>query len=402
MVLEKSYIDNILKKILNTTHLERYDFITEEYKPKETKYEGEKYFVTVKNSVNSDKLSLFIKRALVDSEIRKLLPIREFFINENNFYDQVWPNLEKFQESFGAKILFRKIPRCYLTTSKENAETIVLEKFSRFRANDPTKLFTIAQLLLIFQEYGRFHALSFAYKEKRPEEYQKLVSQIRDNYEYYKDIKMYVEAMNYSHQICLTYLDDKNASDIKLYNKYATNAMQIYVESSKYKGNKSVITHGDGWISNYMFHYDATGKPLDLRFVDFQLARIGTPVYDLSSCLYACSSPEHLSDFNRLLEVYYNSLSQSLTAMDCDPEKIYSFEDLTGDWKTYSKFGFSYAVFAISNYYLVEDESDIDDSLKIWNNNVNKKIIEEQTIDEVNAKSRLTLLLRYMVTNGFL
>ncbi|XP_050513265.1 uncharacterized protein LOC126888880 isoform X2 [Diabrotica virgifera virgifera] len=349
MVLEKSYIDNILKKILNTTHLEHYDFITEEYKPKETKYEGEKYFVTVKNSVNSDKLSIFIKRALVDSEIRKLLPIRGFFINENNFYDQVWPNLEKFQESYGRKILFRKIPRCYLTTSKENAETIVLEKLSRFRANDLTELFTIEQLLLIFQEYGRFHALSFAYKEKRPEEYQKLVSQIRDNYEYYKDIKMYVEAMNYSHK--------------------------------------------------------ATGKPLDLRFVDFQLARIGTPVYDLASCLYACSSPEHLSDFNRLLEVYYSSLSQSLTAMDCDPEKIYSFEDLTGDWKKYSKFGFSYAVFAISNYYLVEDESDIDDSLKIWNNNVNKKIIEEQTkqtIDVVNAKSRLTLLLRHMVTNGFL
>ncbi|XP_072395690.1 uncharacterized protein [Diabrotica undecimpunctata] len=400
MVLEKSYIDNILKKILKTTHLEHYDFITEEHKPKETKYEGEKYFVTVKSNVNSDKLCLFIKRALVDNKIRKLLPIREFFINENYFYEHVWASLEQFQESYEGKFLFRKIPNCYMTNSKENAETIVLEKLNHFRANDVTELFTREQLLLVFQEYGRFHALSFAYKEKRPEEYQKLVSQIRDNYEYYKDIKMYVEAMNYSHQTCLSYLDDKTASDIKYYNKYATNAMEIYIESSQYKGNKSVVTHGDGWISNYMFHYDATGKPLDLRFVDFQLSRIGTPVYDLSSCLYACSSPDHLSDFNRLLEVYYNSLSQSLRAMDCDPDKIYSFEDLTGDWKTYSKFGFSYAVFAIRNS-LVEDQSDIDDSLKVWNNNMTKKM-EEQTIDVVNVKSRLTLLLRHMVTNGFL
>ncbi|CAG9833073.1 unnamed protein product [Diabrotica balteata] len=400
MVLEKSYIDNIFKKILKTTHLEHYDFITEEHKPKETKYEGEKYFVTVKSSVNSDKLCLFIKRALVDSEIRKLLPIREFFINENYFYEHVWASLEHFQESYGGKFVFHKIPKCYLTNSKQNSETIVLEKLTHFRANDLTELFTREQLLLVFQEYGRFHALSFAYKEKHPQEYQRLVSQIRDNYKHYKDIKMYVEAMNYSHKICVSYLDDKIASDIKHYSQYATNAMEIYIESSQYKGNKSVVTHGDGWISNYMFHYDTTGKPLDLRFVDFQLSRIGTPVYDLSSSLYACSSPDLFSDFNRLLEVYYSSLSQSLRGMDCDPDKIYSFEDLTRDWKTYSKFGFSYAVFAITKS-LVEDESDIDDSLNTWNNNMTKNM-EEQTVDVVNVKSRLTLLLRHMVINGFL
>nr|CAH7750542.1 unnamed protein product [Callosobruchus chinensis] len=61
-----------------------------------------------------------------------------------------------------------------------------------------------------------------------------------------------------------------------------------------------------------MFSYDETNTAKDIRLIDFQLCRIGTPVFDLSYCFYSGASKALLSQLSYFLDVYHQSLSQSL------------------------------------------------------------------------------------------
>jgi predicted GNAT family acetyltransferase len=102
----------------------------------------------------------------------------------------------------------------------------------------------------------------------------------------------------------------------------------------------SVLNHGDFWTNNMMFHYcPETGKPDQVRFVDFQLTRYSTLVLDLQYFIHTSASEQERSEYTEhLLQVYHTELQDTLRKRGCD-HHIYTFEQLKTEYKDRSFFG---------------------------------------------------------------
>lgn len=66
----------------------------------------------------------------------------------------------------------------------------------------------------------------------------------------------------------------------------------------------AVISHGDCWAPNFLLSDQTT--PLRAKLVDFQLARVSSPILDLSFFIYSCTSQELRRDYyEHLLKVNF-------------------------------------------------------------------------------------------------
>lgn len=77
-----------------------------------------------------------------------------------------------------------------------------------------------------------------------------------------------------------------------------------------------------------------------MKLLDFQQIGCASPVNDLSFCLYSGASKLILDKLDDLLVLYINSFSETLTKLNCKPQKPYTLEKLRKEWKEYCKFGF--------------------------------------------------------------
>lgn len=69
----------------------------------------------------------------------------------------------------------------------------------------------------------------------------------------------------------------------------------------------------------FFFSIGENGKLDGVKFVDFQLAGIFSPVYDLAYFLCTSTSPKVLKDqLDELLSVYYERFSDTLRKTGCD------------------------------------------------------------------------------------
>ncbi|XP_014284818.1 uncharacterized protein [Halyomorpha halys] len=73
------------------------------------------------------------------------------------------------------------------------------------------------------------------------------------------------------------------------------------------------LNHGDLWNNNMMFKHNWEGKPIELRFVDFQLPHYNSPCLDVIYYIYTCIKP-HLrrQNYKSLIKFYHDSLTSSL------------------------------------------------------------------------------------------
>jgi hypothetical protein len=105
-------------------------------------------------------------------------------------------------------------------------------------------------------------------------------------------------------------------------------------------GSLSVLNHGDFWVNNMMFHYcPETGKPDQIRFIDFQMSRYSTPALDLQYFIYSSlSEPVRYEYTEHLLEVYHTELRDTLKALGCD-HHVYTIEQLKKEYEDASFYG---------------------------------------------------------------
>ncbi|RZC34659.1 EcKinase, DUF1679, and/or APH domain containing protein, partial [Asbolus verrucosus] len=113
---------------------------------------------------------------------------------------------------------------------------------------------------------------------------------------------------------------------------------EVVTENCEY----SAILHGDCWSNNIMFKYDKTenGKKLvDVRLIDWQGIKVGSPVCDLAYCLYSGTCKDVFDNLDEYLKIYHKSFSSSLKKLGSDPEKLFPFEAFKEQWKKFAKFG---------------------------------------------------------------
>ncbi|XP_046749575.1 uncharacterized protein LOC124413193 [Diprion similis] len=80
----------------------------------------------------------------------------------------------------------------------------------------------------------------------------------------------------------------------------------------------NVLTHGDVWTNNMMFRYDENDKPIDHRFLDFQISNYASPVLDLLY-FFATSPNDDVRKQHRELIVreYHATLIDAMTKLKC-------------------------------------------------------------------------------------
>ncbi|XP_012522802.1 uncharacterized protein LOC105828823 [Monomorium pharaonis] len=81
----------------------------------------------------------------------------------------------------------------------------------------------------------------------------------------------------------------------------------------------ATLVHHDFWVNNMMFKYDESGKPINMKIVDFQLTVYNYGVDDLVFFLISSSRKDvldnHLDD---MIDFYYDSFIESLKSLSVD------------------------------------------------------------------------------------
>ena len=131
-----------------------------------------------------------------------------------------------------------------------------------------------------------------------------------------------------------------------------------------------------------------------MRLIDFQVLRAGSPVCDLSYCLYSGASKKIFDNLNDYLKIYYNSFSSFVKSLGSDPEKLFPFEALEDQWKKYAKFDMMVSLSIIRMKLInTEDVVDLTDDLEV---DQFADALAKQKFDEETYRKRTRELLWHM------
>ncbi|KAJ8977342.1 hypothetical protein NQ317_017756 [Molorchus minor] len=343
----KADITSWVTKAVETVDLKNCEINVQGKTEKGDGYVGEIVFVSVNGENNENEkqyLDLVVKHGKSNDDLRNNIPVRDTFEGEIHVYEKVIPTFQKFQREKQVLNMFENVPKCYLTLMLKNMEVLVLENLRKvgYELHDKTQPMNADHLKLILRKYGQFHALSFALKDQRKDEFKSLCDGVKDLFiEFLKNTSV---KESYRKSLETFLIMAKERGDLDLYQKLKDLIIRdvddILVNSRSQKEEQCVLLHGDCWNNNFMFKYKQNDRtsPYDVKILDWQLSTLLSPAFDLAYLIYANSSQTELDRFDELLETYYSSFSNFLRDLGSDPEKLFSYKDLKRHWAKHSTF----------------------------------------------------------------
>ncbi|XP_048517825.1 uncharacterized protein LOC125502726 [Dendroctonus ponderosae] len=278
------------------------------------------------------------------------------FINEMNFYSRIHPELDRFQRLRGVEDPFDKIPKFFCGSLEESREylaftDLLAENYALFEKSQPLDE---KHLQAIFATYGKFHALTFAYKASNPEKYQEITAPAIDILStFLESVSKEIEG---TFQTALEYIKETNQQGADKAQMFLDDFGPSRLRGCKYEGQYSAWIHGDCWSNNMLFKYLANGDLEDIKLLDHQCGRDSTPVHDLSYCFYSGASKPDFDKLDYYLDLYYHSFSKFAKELGADPDKMLPLEALKNDWKKYALMGIYMAIVAGSLKFMAKKE----------------------------------------------
>lgn len=219
-------------------------------------YLGQMVCVTIEN--NDKKLELINKTAPTNVKFRTSLPVRELFLKEIYLYETVLQTFTNFQKEYGLKNPFRAFPKFYGKCEDEYNECLVLENlvkhgYSHWNRKLPMNSDHVA---VVMAEYGKFHAVSYAMKEKNPELFNRISEILKKELtEWEKE-----SSKAFLNNTCKTLQKaiEGNCVLENAYERVTANLYNYFLEVMREPKEKMVITHGDCWCNNMFFKYEVS------------------------------------------------------------------------------------------------------------------------------------------------
>lgn len=172
--------------------------------------------------------------------------------------------------------------------------------------------FTVDHVRLYLQALGKYHAVSFALKDQQPEKFQELATNLNEIFLHgNSNIRGHLEVQKKS---ALNAVDNDEDADLlaKLKKVFEKDVLDVAVDliHSEWTETATVISFGDANPNNCMFKYDENRKPIGICLIDWQLARVSSPIIDVVYFIFLSTTKE-LRDihYDNLLKVYHDSLS---------------------------------------------------------------------------------------------
>ncbi|KAK5642415.1 hypothetical protein RI129_008582 [Pyrocoelia pectoralis] len=351
-------IQNVLRKFVGKD-MQKYSINVNDPTNAGENWLGIIYNVAVKGNGDDEKLNLdlIIKLAPYQEQYRKSFPIRDVYVREVFVYDNIIVEFLRLQREKKLENIFNPFATCLTTTLDDCREAIVMDnmKMKGFETFDYRLATNYQHAELTMKELGKFHALSFAIRDQKP-----------DLFKYFEDNCKETFFNSHIHQYSISIVTNLGISVLKTYNpinegrefqalqnslRNVPNTFKDLLNSEKF-GKYSVVNHGDFQIKNFLYKYGISAQPdvpTQVCFLDWQLSRIGSPAFDILQFMFICTRKEvRNNDYLKLLSVYYQSFSSLLRQVGCDPEVLMPFDVLLEQLKEFSAFPFYFAMWAIA------------------------------------------------------
>lgn len=248
--------NDLLKQIAGKNGFKEY--VTKVYTTasKGDNYLGELLCVTVEESDKT--IEMIFKRAPSNENFRKSLPVRDMYLKEIYMYDEVLSAFTNFQIEHNVQNPFNGLAKLYGTCEEEGSECLVLENLVKSGYNLWNRKLPMNHdhIELVMKEYGKFHAVSFAMKNKDPELFRKITQPLtKDHTEYEKQ-----NLQEFLKSSCGTLQKVVKGDPImeKTFLKIVSNLENYFSIELQEPKDKMVITHGDCWCNNMLFKYEVS------------------------------------------------------------------------------------------------------------------------------------------------
>lgn len=206
-------------------------------------------------------LNLMCKIAPQNKQQRDAFSVLRAFEREVFLYTRVLPMFVEFQREKGlvADESFLSFPKVYATVAdkKNDRYALIMEDL---RANNFAMLHgrdsvTLEHEKLIMMQLGRFHGISYALKDQRPEIYAEFKA--------IDDVVIHMmengqASIMFRHSIERAIEFSENENHRKVLENLLENYSEIYKSSfsKKFTEKWGIINHGDCWINNFLFEHD--------------------------------------------------------------------------------------------------------------------------------------------------
>jgi hypothetical protein len=218
-------------------------------------YLGDVNFVEVngRTSTNEEKFYNFaIKSSKNSLPLRKMMPIEVMSQNEIYFYNRVLPTFVEFQEEKGIEEPFNQAPKYYDSVILQNMEVLILENMKRngYCLHDRTKPMNREHIRKVMQTYGKYHAVSFALRDQKPDVFKALGEGLRDVMKttdaeaVLKEFRFFVDL----HKIAKEKIQPELAEKLT--------EVPLTADSTDPDDPFAVIVHGDCETNNFLFKYE--------------------------------------------------------------------------------------------------------------------------------------------------
>lgn len=276
-------------------------------------------------------ISLIIKAPFTKGMVNELIEQCDFYGKEPKVYTQLLPILNSMVNSEIG-------PKSY-PNFVNNAMVLTDLKELGFEMCDRYKQLDYPHCVQVFRSLAKFHAASVACKRDYPHIVD-LVGQesiYTKNKRFETDVRPWIEQ---SLKSVLGTVSDMNLSkevqDLISCRVETISDSLVSICQPKTTG-LNVLNHGDLWVNNILFKHSTSGNVVDVRFIDFQIVRYGSPVLDIIYFIWTSSDEDvrenHLED---LCEIYRSTLNAMLEELGCEERmtKKELFEDMKRavDW----------------------------------------------------------------------
>ncbi|XP_047497136.1 uncharacterized protein LOC125044492 isoform X2 [Penaeus chinensis] len=242
------------------------------------------------------------------------------FFKEHIFYTKLLPELNGVLAEAGLNPL--RLPKFYHHRKSGEREIVILEDLTArdFLMADRKKGLDIPHMRLVLEELGKFHASSYLLQQKTPHE---------DLSERHKFLDIdwfnYCETARQGMMASITKELDMAAAvaeSCKGYEKVARwlkeiqpRVFDIFEKDTKSRAPFQLVWHGDCWVNNFLFRYNAKGEPVDVMMLDLQSCQKGSLTADLLLLIYtSIPTQSRRHNLTLFLQEYLSSFSATATA----------------------------------------------------------------------------------------
>lgn len=180
---------------------------------------------------------------------------QDHFKREKLAYQDILPSFANF-ERMVARSFFNLYPTIQVTSIVPEKEYIILNdlRIEGFEAIERPTPLSFKKCSLVLENLARFHAISFAFKNNDPVNFEKISNQLDEITFGPRPNASFPNIVNKTCQIFLPKLKEKYPEYVDQVEEFSKN----YMENMKFCCNSSteedaVVLHGDCWISNLMF-----------------------------------------------------------------------------------------------------------------------------------------------------